>query len=151
MLNIQGMQKTLEVKIRPYSNPNNQERPDQKGVSRVHLSRDALLDLKLDSGRPCYLWKTSETEDQRREAIVWLTSEKSLSKKVIQMSKAFQEVCGFKLGDDLNIKATGSSGIAVVESIILRDVTAQEADTILELGDEDRHHWEWFLRESLGR
>lgn len=39
-------QKTLEVKIRPYSGQN-QERPDQKGISRVHLSREALLDLSM--------------------------------------------------------------------------------------------------------
>lgn len=151
MSNIQETQKTLEVKIRPYSNQTNQERPDQKGVSRVHLCRDALLDLKLDSGRPCYLWKTTETEDQRKEAIAWLTTEKYLSKKVIQISKTFQELCGFKLGDDLNIKATGSPYVAPAESIILRDITAQELDATPELGDQDRPHWEWFLRESLCR
>ncbi|KAE8442096.1 hypothetical protein EG329_003854 [Mollisiaceae sp. DMI_Dod_QoI] len=151
MSNIQDTQKTLEVKIRPYSNQNYQERPDQKGVSRVHLSRDALLDLKLDSGKPCYLWKTSETEDQRREAVAWLTTEKSLSKKVIQMSKTFQELCGFKLGDDLIIRGTGYSYVTPLESIILRDVTTREVDTISELRDEERSHWEWFLRESLAR
>lgn len=40
-------QKTLEVKIRPYSGQN-QERPDQKGISRVHLCKEALLDLSMD-------------------------------------------------------------------------------------------------------
>lgn len=151
MSNIQDTQKTLEVKIRPYSNASNQERPDQKGASRVHLCRDALLDLKLDSGKPCYLWKTTETEDQRREAVAWLTTEKSLSKKVIQVSKTFQDLCGFKLGDDLIVKATGASYISPAESIILRDITAQNSDSTVELSEDERPHWEWFLRESLCR
>jgi AAA family ATPase len=148
MSNIQDTQKTLEVKIRPYSNQN-QERPDQKGVSRVHLCKEALLDLRLESGQPCYLWKSVESSDQRREAIAWLTTEKSLSKKVVQMSKTFQEAYGFKLGDDLNISAAGTLGIA--EVIEMRDVTTLELDSAPELGDEERPHWEWYLRESLGR
>jgi AAA family ATPase len=149
MSNIRDTQKALEVKIRPYSNQNNQERPDQKGASRVHLCREALLDLKLESGQSCYIWKANEPESDKREAIVWLTAEKSLSKKVVQMSKSFQEACGFKLGDDVKISAGGAMHVA--SSIVLRDITAQELDTTPELGDQDRPHWEWFLRESLGK
>ena len=149
MSNIQDTQKILEVKIRPYSNQSNQERPDQKGVSRVHLCKEALLDLKLESGQPCYLWKTGESSDQRREAIAWLTAEKSLSKKVVQMSKTFQEACGVKLGDDLNICAAGTLGTA--EVVVMRDITNLELENVPELGDQDRPHWEWYLRESLGR
>ncbi len=148
MPNTSDTQKTLEVKIRPYSNQNNQERPDQKGVSRVHVCREVLLDLRLDSGQPCYLWKTSENEESKKEAIVWLTGEKSLSKKIVQMSKTFQEAYGFKLGDDLNIRAAGT--LAVAETIILTDITSRDVETTPELSDEDRPHWEWFLGESLG-
>src|SRR3954452_5103984 len=97
-------EKTLEAKVRPYPNPNSQERPDQKGVSRVLLSRDALLHLGLESGQICYLWRNGENQD-RIKAIAWLTSEKSMSKKVIQISKAFQDLYGLKLGEDLNICA----------------------------------------------
>ncbi|RFU34450.1 hypothetical protein B7463_g1841, partial [Scytalidium lignicola] len=142
-------QKTLEVKIRPYASQNNQDRPDQKGVARVHMNREILLDLRLDPGQPCYLWKTDQDSSKRREAIAWLTSEKSLSKKVIQMSKAFQEACGFKLGDDLNISAAGSLKLA--DGVILRDASVQEPDKLPELVAEDRIHWEWYLREPLGR
>jgi hypothetical protein len=42
------IQKTLEVKIRPFQN-SAQERADQKGISRVYLSKEALFDLKLAS------------------------------------------------------------------------------------------------------
>jgi AAA family ATPase len=148
MSNSQDPQKTLEAKIRPYSNQNSQDRPDQKGASRVHLCRETLLDLKLESGQPCYLWKVNETEGERRAAIAWLTTEKSLSKKVVQMSKSFQEACGFKLGDDVKISAGGV--LEVAASIVLRDITAQELDTTPGLGDQDKPHWEWFLRENLG-
>lgn len=142
-------QKTLEVKIRPYSNQNNQERPDQKGASRVHLCREALLDLKLESGQICYLRKTAESENEPREAIAWLTAEKSLSKKVVQMSKSFQEACGFKLGDDVEISAGGAAPVAT--SIVLRDITVQELEAIPKLREQDKPHWEWFLRESLSK
>ena len=64
------------------------------------------------------------------------------------MSKTFQEVCGFKLGDDLCI--SGGGQLSVVENVVLRDVTANEEGTP-ELGEADRPHWEWFLRESLSR
>lgn len=66
------------------------------------------------------------------------------------MSKTFQEACGFKLGDDLNISAAGGA-VDVADVIVLRDVTAEAVDTTLELSDQDRPYWEWFLRESLGR
>jgi AAA family ATPase len=150
MWNSQDAQKTLEVKIRPYSNQTNAERPDQKGVSRVYLCKEALFELKLEAGQPCFLWK-SEDEDQKREAIVWPAAEKPpLSKKVIQMSRTFREACGFKLEDDLNISAAGGA-VDIAGVIVLRDVTAEVVDTTLELSDQDRPHWEWFLTESLGR
>lgn len=141
--------KTMEVKIRPYASQNNQERPDQKGVARVHMSRDLLLDLRLDPGQSCYLWKADQDSSKRREAVAWLTSEKSLSKKVVQISKSFQEACGFKLGDDLHISAGGS--LKPAENVILKEISPQEADKVSELTPEDLIHWEWYLREPLGR
>jgi AAA family ATPase len=145
---MQDTQKTLEVKIRPYSNQNNQERPDQKGISRVHMSKEALMDLGLQSGQAVYLWKKDEISDAKREAIAWLTAEKNLNKKVVQMSKTFQEVCGFKLADDLVIGAAGDINIA--ELIILKDVS-EGAETVPELTKEDKPYWEWYMRENLGR
>lgn len=149
MSNPPDTQKTLEVKIRPYSGPNNQERPDQKGVSRVHMCKEALMDLRIEAGQPIYLCKDGQNQEERREAIAWPTAEKALSKKVVQMSKTFQEVCGYKLGDDLKISAAGP--LREAESIVLRDLTAEEPSIVPELGDEDKSHWVWFLRESLGR
>lgn len=147
MSNAIELPKSLEVKIRPYSSPNYHERIDLKGVSRVHLCKEALLDLNLESGQVCYLWKINETEMHKREAVAWLTSEKSLSKKVIQISKTFQEICGFKLGDQLVIQAAGELDLA--DSIILRDKTTEDNVTP-ELEEFDRPHWEWYIREYLG-
>ncbi len=138
--------KTLEVKIRPFNHPNNQERPDQKGASRVHLCSETLRELRLEAGQLCYLWKVGDTPEQRREAIVWPALEKNLNKKVVQVSKTFQEATGFKLADDLEICAAENKNIPVAETIVLRDVTAET-----ELTEEDKPYWEWFLKESLGR
>jgi AAA family ATPase len=144
----QDTQKTLEAKIRPYPNQKNQESPNQKGASRAILCREALLDLKLESGQVCYITKVNDPDSERREAVAWLTEEKSLSKKVVQMSKAFQEACGYKLGDDVKISAGGAMDIAT--SIVLRDITAQELGPTPELG-EDKPYWEWYLRREILR
>jgi AAA family ATPase len=87
-----------------------------------------------------------DTPEQRREAIVWPALEKNLNKKVVQVSKTFQEATGFKLADDLEICAAENKNIPVAETIVLRDVTAET-----ELTEEDKPYWEWFLKESLGR
>lgn len=126
-----------------------QERPDQKGISRVLMNRDVLLDLRLESGQPCYLWKVDEPFETRKEAIAWLAPEK-LNKTIIQFSKSFQEFCGYKLAESVNISATPLGSLAIAESIVLREVTSQEFEDIPKLG-EDALHWEWYLREMLGR
>ncbi|KAI1006295.1 hypothetical protein K3495_g1921 [Podosphaera aphanis] len=150
MSEIADLQKILEVKIRPYPGPNNQERPDQKGLSRVYLSREGLHDLKLESGQVCYIWKPTDNGIEiKKEAIAWLTIEKSLSKKVVQISKAFQEACDFKLGDDVVIQAAGA--LDMTETIILKDMTALENTAVVELRDDERPYWEWFVRENLSR
>ena len=146
---VQDKFKTLEVKVRPFSNPSSQERADQKGASRVHLSKDALLDLRLESGEMCYICKVGEEGELWRKAIAWATNEKSLSKKVVQISKAFQEACSFKLGDELRIGAAVDT-LEDAYSIVLEDVTSLEVTDTPELSTEDRGHWEWFLGENLG-
>ncbi|POS87107.1 AAA family ATPase-like protein [Erysiphe pulchra] len=149
MTNTINTESKIEVKIRPFSGAHNQERPDQKGVSRVYLCKEALTELKLDPGQVCYLSKLDETEKRKREAIVWLTFEKNLSKKVIQISKTFQEACGFKLGDDLVVRAAGT--LRESEILILKDVTVLCDNETPELEQQDKSHWEWYIRENLGR
>jgi AAA family ATPase len=150
----QTTQKTLEVKIRPYTNSKIHDRQDQKGASRVHLSREALHDLRLDSGQKCYLWKIGDDDSSRREAIVWLTPENSLSKKVIQISKVFQDASNFTLGDDLYICAAGNLDEAETISlreipVVLRAKDGKELPQPPELGNEELPHWSWYLEEFL--
>jgi AAA family ATPase len=136
--------KTLEAKVRPWHNP--KERSDLKGVARVHLSSQALQDLGLKPEQTCYIWKTGEAPEKRREAVVWYSHDNSMRKNVIQMSKTFQDVCNLKLGDDLTISASGS--LAVAETIILKDLTAQE-ESSKELPESDRPVWEAYIADSL--
>jgi AAA family ATPase len=138
--------KILEAKVRPWQNP--KERTDLKGVARVHLSSHALQELGLKPEQACYFWKAGEAPETRRQAIVWYSHENSMRKNVVQMSKTFQDVCDLKLGDDLKIVASGNLGIA--ESIILRDITAQE-DNNKELPEVDRPTWESYIADSLCR
>jgi AAA family ATPase len=138
--------KILEVKIRPWQNL--KERPDQKGVARVHLSSHALQDLGLKPEQTCYLWKAGEAPETRRQAIVWYTHENSMRKNVAQISKTFQDACDFKLGDDLKISAAGN--LAVAESVVLKDLAALKEDD-QELPELDRPFWESHIAESLCR
>ncbi|KAL3426908.1 ATPase family gene 2 protein [Phlyctema vagabunda] len=141
--NLQIGERTLEVKIRPYSLPS-QDRPDQQGASRVNLSRDAIVELRTSVGQICYIGKPGEP---KREAVVWLASEK-LSSKVVQVSKVFQEICGFKLGDDVQISAGGN--LMSAESVVLKEIHVGDSEKA-EIDAEDRPHWEWFMKKSLGR
>jgi AAA family ATPase len=143
------MEKTLEVKIRPYSNQNVQDHSHGKGVSRVYVSRDALFDLGLQRGQAIHLWKKDESTSTRREAIVWDTAEKNMSKRVVQMSKTFQELCDFKLSDDLVVGAAWNGKVSAAESVVLRDVT-EDPEAAPNLDSEDKPHWEWYLRGILG-
>jgi AAA family ATPase len=145
MSNIQDA-KTLEAKVRPWSNL--KERTDLKGVARVHLSSHALQDLGLKPEQACYLWKAGEAPETRRQAVAWYSHDNSMRKNVVQISKTFQDVCNLKLGDDLKLSAAGT--LAIAESIILKDLTAQEDDNkeILEL---DRPMWESYIADNLCR
>ncbi|KHJ30463.1 putative aaa family atpase [Erysiphe necator] len=146
-----GSEGKIEARIRPYSGNNNQERLDQKGVSRVYLCKEVLTALKLDPGQVCYLSKIDEIGSpiQKREAIIWPTHEKNLSKRVVQVSKTFQEACGFKLGDNVLIEPAGT--IHESENVVLKDVTTLISEDTPELEEHDKSHWEWYIRENLGR
>jgi hypothetical protein len=147
---IQSAQKTLEVKVRPY--PNNLERPDQKGASRVYISREALYDLGLESGQKCCLWKSGQSPETGKEAIAWLT-QKPMNKNVIQLSKVYQEAGHFKLGDDLNISIGGN--LTAATNVTLREITEQNIatdgniDLPPELDAKGLTRWEWFLGDAL--
>ncbi|TGO11331.1 hypothetical protein BTUL_0112g00210 [Botrytis tulipae] len=139
-------EKLLELKVRPYQ-AQSQERPDFRNVARVYVCTDVLLDLQVKNGETCYLWKSSEGEHTRREAVIWLATEK-LSRKVVQVSKAFQEACGFKLSDDV-IVARGAK-LEVAKEILIKDVGMVEG-VMRELTGDAEIAWKFVLDDLLAR
>lgn len=69
-----------------------------------------------------------------------------MRKNVVQMSKTFQDACDLKLGDDLKIIASGN--LAIAESIVLKDITAQE-DNNKDLPEVDKPMWESYIADNL--
>lgn len=137
----QRMGTLLQVKVRSLVE---KERSDQKDVSRVFFSKDALLDMRLEAGQPCYLWKMDDPLAERREAIAWPTpTSRRLNKDVCQMFKPFQEACGFKLEDRIQVAPAGKLKTAV--TVVLKDMTEGPP-----LNEKDRGPWEWFLGDKLG-
>ena len=138
MADLQNMQRCVEVKIRTLPNT---ERSDRKDVSRVFLSMDALIELRLEAGQPCTVWKLEDAES-KREAIAWPSAQK-INKNVMQMFKSFQDHCGFRLEDRIAVAPAGP--LMTADSVVLRDMSGGAA-----LEDKDRQHWEWYLEDKLG-
>jgi hypothetical protein len=132
--------KTLEVKIK---NKTVQERADQKDVSRVFFSKDALLDLRLEAGKLCYLQKIEDLQLPRRQVMAW-PAPAALNKGSAQMSKTLREACGFMPED--RVAAVPCGDISTTECVVLRDIT-----TIPALSESDRPHYEWKLGKDLGK
>ena len=138
MTDLQNAQRCAEVKIRTLPNV---ERSDRKDVSRVFLSMDTLLELRLEAGQPCSVWKV-EDADSRREAIAWPSAQK-INRNVMQMFKSFQDHCGFRLEDRIAVAPAGP--LVTADIVVLRDVSGGTA-----LEEKDRAHWEWYLEDKLG-
>ena len=138
MAGLQIGQKCVEVRIRTLPNT---ERSDRKDVSRVFLSMDTLLDLRIEAGQPCSLWKVDDGAAKRKEAVAWPSAQK-LNKNVMQMFKTFQDHCGFRLEDTIAVTPAGP--LMTADTVIMRDVTAGKA-----LEDKEKEHWEWYLEDKL--
>lgn len=138
MVELQNTQKSVEVRIRTLPNT---ERSDRKDVSRVFLSMDTLLDLRIEAGQPCSLWKADQGATSRKEAIAWPSAQK-INKNVMQMFKTFQDHCGFRLEDTIAVSAAGP--LMTADTVVLRDVSGSK-----QLEEGDKAHWEWYLEDKL--
>lgn len=146
MSNIPDTQKTLEVKIQLYGG---QESPSQKGLSRVYMSAENLMNLQLKSGEACYIWKSEDGFEKRREAIAW-ASEKKLPNTVVQATKTFLGMCHFELNNQ--VKICPGPSLTTAESVSLEDITpGLGTDRIGPIEDEDLIYWEWHLKDSLSK
>lgn len=137
MSDLQNTQRCVEVKIRTLPNT---ERSDRKDQSRVFLSMDTLLELRLEAGQPCTLCKVGDDILLKREAIAWPSAQK-INKNVMQMFKTFQDHCGFRLEDVIAVSAAGP--LMTADTVVLRDMSEKA------LVEEDREHWEWYLHDKL--
>lgn len=139
----------IEVKVRPIANADKSATDKSlKGTSRIYVSKENLYELTgtaLENGKPCIVEKTlSDGKVVKREASIWVAPG-NLSRAVAQMSKPFQDACGFTLEDRIRIVYTEGRTICDAEEVILEDVTEkQEA-----ISDEDRPFWEWTLQGHL--
>lgn len=137
----------VEVKVRPIPNPATGEK-SLKGASRVYISKDNLYQLTgtaLENGKPCILEKTTgDGQVIRREAVLWSAAVK-LSTAVAQISKPFQDACGFKLEDKIRIVYTEGSIIPDAEEILLEDVTENQPL----ISDEHLSHWDRTVKGHL--
>jgi hypothetical protein len=102
---------------------------------------DTLLELRLEAGQPCSVWKV-EDADSRREAIAWPSAQK-INRNVMQMFKSFQDHCGFRLEDRIAVAPVGP--LVTADFVVLRDVSGGTA-----MDEKDRAHWEWYLEDKLG-
>lgn len=138
----------IEVKVRPISNTDKSAEKSLKGASRIYVSKENLYELTgtaLENGKPCIVEKTlSDGQMVQREASLWVAPG-NLSRAVAQMSKPFQDACGFTLEDRIKIIYVEGSTISEAEEVLLEDVTEkQEA-----ISEEDRLFWERTIKGHL--
>lgn len=147
MATVQNTQRPGEFKVRPLPT---KERADQRDVSRVFLTPEVFMDLKLVNGQVCIFWKADNPDGPKWRGIAWASNSKQ-SYQVINMFKTFQSVSGFKLEDKLCIAPGGPPPL--VESVNVKDITneLQSAEQVSPLSEKDRSHWEWHLEDFFGK
>lgn len=132
------VKQSIDAKVRPLSNTS-LEKASLLGAARLYVSRDTLLSLTgtLDSGRACWIEilnaaaaaagdGTEKDRPARREASLWVLPEKNLSPNVVMMTRAFQEVVGVKIGDQVRVtlgEGDGNGSTADGGEVVVRDVT----------------------------
>ncbi|KAF3767880.1 hypothetical protein M406DRAFT_61651 [Cryphonectria parasitica EP155] len=121
-----------------------------KGASRIYVNKEVLYELvgtALENGKPCTVEKTlADGQVIRQEASLWVAADPKLSRAVSQMSKAYQDACDFKLGDQVKIVYTDGKTIPEAEEVMLEEVTTDQQPAIKE---EDMSFWERSVRGHL--
>ncbi|PSS00621.1 P-loop containing nucleoside triphosphate hydrolase protein [Coniella lustricola] len=124
--------KFIEVKVRPIPTSSSDKGADKslKGASRIYVNKEVLYELAgtaLENGKPCAVEKTlPDGQVTRREGSLWTAADPKLSRAVAQMSKAFQDACEFKLGDQVKVIYSGEKTVPGAEDVLLEDITADQ-------------------------
>lgn len=143
--------KSIEVKVRPIptSSLDKGSEKSLRGASRIYVSKEILFELTgtaLENGKPCVIERNLDNgEVSKREASLWAAADTKLSRAVVQMSKAFQDACDIKLGDQVRIVYTHGKSTTEAEDVILEDITQDQAD----IKDEDLWFWERSMKGHL--
>lgn len=142
-------QKAILAKIRPLGSPT-LEKATLQWAARVYVSKDSLIALTgaLDGGKACTIARTGEDgQTVKREASLHVLSGQNISPNVVQMSKAFQEAAGLKIGDQVTIEALDEP-VREAEEVLLEDITKDPKD---ERGMSMPLSWEAGALVFLGR
>ncbi|CAG7564111.1 unnamed protein product [Fusarium equiseti] len=135
---------SVDVKVRPLASPS-LEKASLLGAARVYVSRDTLLSLtgSLKPGRHCIIRRleTATKEDGpqpelQREASLYILPEKNLSPNVVMMTRVFQDITGFKVGDQTRI-TLGSTAMPETTEVVMQDVT-EDSDKKLALEEIEK-------------
>lgn len=143
--------KSIEVKVRPIPTNSSDKGADKslKGASRIYVNKEVLYELvgtALENGKTCLVEKIlPDGQVTRRQASLWVAADPKLSRAVAQFSKAFQDACDFKLGDQVRIVSTDDKAIPEADEVTLEDVTA-DAPPVKE---EDVSFWERSVKGHL--
>lgn len=143
--------KVVEVKVRPIPTNSADKGADKslKGASRVYVNKEVLYELvgtALENGKPCVVEKKLEDgQVTKRDASLWVAADPKLSRAVAQMSKAFQDACDFKLGDQVRLSFTDGKTTPDAEEVVLEDVTTDQAA----FRGEDLAFWERSVKGHL--
>lgn len=143
--------KFIEVKVRPIPTSSSDKGADKspKGASRIYVNKEVLYELvgtALENGKPCAVEKTlPDGQVTRREGSLWTAADPKLSRAVAQMSKAFQDACDFKLGDQVKIIYSDAKAVPEANNVVLEDVTPDQAP----IKDEDLSFWARSLKGHL--
>lgn len=150
--------KSIDAKVRPLANPS-LEKASLLGAARLYISKDSLIALTggLDNGKSCIIESlkaegdNSEDGPAKREAALWVLSDKNVSPNVVMMSRAFQDATGFKIGDQVRI-SLADAPTSEAEEVTVRNVTpkSNEADQSQGYDSKFDHHWAFSVGLSLG-
>src|SRR5262245_39847918 len=109
-----------QFKVRPLAN----EKTSMKDASHLYINRSVYIQMlgTLDADKSCTIENIEGTGIPRQASLDLLVGQ-NINTNIVLMSSAFQEACGFKLGDTVRITpnpgAQKDAGLVVVEDITI--------------------------------
>lgn len=138
---------SIDVKVRPLANAS-LEKASLQGAARLYINKDSLIALtgSIENGKACFIEKLGADDGPtvKREALLWILTDKNVSPNVAMMSRAFQDASGFKIGDQARISLADEPTPDASE-VVVRDSTEDGSPLTLLPG------WQCAVATALGR